>query len=397
MKPLEGIKIIDFTLIHGGPLATRLLADFGAEIIKIERVDGGEPGRLLQPKDENSGSGYFAYLNRGKKSISLDLSSDEGKKIIYRLAEDADAVVENYPYGVMKKHGLDYTNLKKINPKIIYASLSGYGHTGPRKEMELLDVQAQSMSGISSITGYPDQAPTRSGAELGCHVGGTYLATAVMIALISREKTGKGQMIDVSMVDSILATIEAAPIEYLIEGTERERTGNAYPSICPYDTFDTNDGSVSIGVSTDRQWGLFCEALGLEELIDDPRYRTNETRGANYRNGLRDLLQRKISAMSRFEVEKLMKEKRIPCGIVYEVSEAMRSDTVKERHMLIDVEDHTMGTVRMPGPAIKIDGKEEEITGAPRCGENTAEYLEKLGYTRDEIRAMEKKGTVGLL
>lgn len=396
MKPLKGIKIIDFTVTHGGPLATRLLSDFGAEVIKIERVGGGEAGRSLQPKDKNGNSGYFAYLNRGKKSIALDMGSNEGKKIIYKMAEEADAVVENYPYGTMKSMALDYASFKKINPEIIYASLSGYGHTGPRRAMKALDVQAQSMSGMSSISGYPDQAPTRSGAELACHVGGTYLAIAIMTAIINKEKTGKGQMIDISMVDCLLSTIEAAPIEYLIDGTERVRTGNSYPSICPYDTFDTNDGSVSVGVSTDRQWGLFCEALGLDELTDDPRYSTNETRGENYWDRLRDMLQDKIGAMSRFEVEALMKEKKIPCGIVYEVSEAMESETVKERNMLIDVEDHTMGAVRMPGIGIKFDGKEEDISGAPVCGENTEEYLENLGYSREEILCMAGHGVIGL-
>ncbi len=389
MKPLEGIKIVDFTITHGGPLATRLLADFGAEVIKIENANTGDPGRRLAPKDSEGNSGYFAFLNRGKRSVAVDMNSPQGKKALIKLIKEADVLVENFTASVMEQAGLDYDTLKQANPQLVYASLSGYGHTGPRKDMAALEVQLQSMSGISSISGYPDQAPTRAGTELACHVGGTYLSIAIMTALIHAEATGIGQKIDISIVDSVLSMIEAAPIEYTIDGTERERTGNSYPSICPYDTFDTNDGSISVGVSTDRQWGLFCEALGLEDLIENPKYKDNETRGRNYWSGLRDLLQDKLSTMSRFDVEKLLMEKKIPCGIVYEVEEAMESAPVKERNMLIDVEDQVMGSVKMPGVAIKFQTESEEIPGrAPAHGEHTAVYLAALGYSEDSIEAM---------
>ena len=394
MKPLEGIKIVDFTIAHAGTLSTMLLADQGAEVIKVENVENGELGRTFAPENEK-GSGYFAFLNRNKKGIAVDMSSEEGKDILLKLIADADVVTENFTYGIMDKCGLGYENLKKINPKIVYASLSGYGRTGPRKKMRALEVQMQSMSGISSISGYPDQAPTRAGTELACHVGGTYLSIAIMIAVISAKKTGIGQRIDVSIVDGVLSMIEAAPIEYTLNGTERERTGNSYPSICPYDTFDTRDGSISVGVSTDRQWGLLCQALGMEELIEDPRYKTNETRGSNYWSGLRDTIQDKLLTMSRFEVERAMRENKIPCGIVYEISEAMESDPVAERKMLIDVEDHTMGNVKMPGIAIKYQNEEENTpAGAPAHGEHTYMYLKELGYSDDEIKELAEKHIV---
>ena len=392
MRPLEGVKIVDFTVMHGGPLATRLLADFGAEIIKIEGVDG-ERGRHLEPLDENGNSGYFAYLNRGKKSVAVDITKEAGKEIVRKLLREADAVLENHPASTMEKLGFGYEAVKAINPRIVYASLSGYGHTGPMKDQAALDVQVQSMSGISFISGYPE-APVRSGAELGCHVGGTYLAMATMIAIIHAEATGIGQYIDISMVDSVLSMIEGAPIEYLIDGSERVRTGNSYPSICPYDTFVTCDGNISVGVSTDRQWGQFCRALGLEELIEDPRYATNMVRGVNYWTGLRDALQERIGKMSRFEVEALMAENKIPCGIAYEAEEAMDSVTVKERNMLIELEDHTMGKIVMPGLGIKLDGQEQPLTGAPRLGEHTVEYLLALGYPKVVIAKLAKDGVI---
>ena len=394
MRPLEGIKIVDFTVMHGGPLATRLLADFGAEVIKIEAVKG-ERGRNLEPLDANGNSGYFAYLNRGKKSVAVDISTAEGKEIVKKLIKGSNAVLENHPAHTMEELGLGYEAVKAINPGIVYASLSGYGHTGPMKDMAALDVQIQSMSGISFISGYPE-APVRSGSELGCHVGGTYLAMATMIAIIHAEATGEGQYIDISMVDSVLSMIEGAPIEYLIDGSERIRTGNSYPSICPYDTFVTKDGNISVGVSTDRQWGQFCHALGLDELADDPRYATNLERGVNYWTGLRDMLQEKIGQMSRFEIEALMNENKIPCGICYEAEEAMESVTVKERNMLIELEDHTMGKILMPGLGIKMDESEQPLTGAPRLGENTAEYLKALGYSDEAVAKLAKDGIIGL-
>lgn len=389
MRPLEGIKVVDFTQRHGGALSTMLLADFGAEVIKVESVHTGEPGRNSAPMDEAGNSGYFAFLNRGKKGIAVDMETEEGRDILMKLIQKAHVVTENLDHGYMERCGFGYEDLQKINPQIIYASLSGYGRTGPRKEMSALEVQLQCMSGISSISGYPDQAPTRAGTSLSYHVGGTYLSMAIMIALIHVEKTGVGQKIDIAISDSVFSMIEAAAIEYTLNGTERERTGNSYPSICPYDTFDTNDGSVSVGVSTDRQWGLFCQALGMEDLIEEPRYKTNETRGSNYWTGLRAFIQAKMSTMSRFEVESLMRENKIPCGIVYEVHEAMESDPIKERGMLIDVPDHAMGTVRMPGVPIKFSGEEEPIPdGAPIHGEHTAEYLKTLGYTSEMIEQL---------
>lgn len=396
MKPLEGVKVVDLTLTHAGTMSTLQLADHGAEIIKIEPTTG-EAGRSMAPLDKDGNSGYFAFLNRGKKSVAVDITTEEGRDIVKKLAKEADVVVENFSGGFMEKCGLGYEELKKDNPKLIYASLSGYGHTGPRKDLPALEVQMQSMSGISSISGFPEQGPVRAGGELACHVGGTYLSMAIVIALIDAQKTGEGQQIDIAMLDSVLSMIEAAPIEYTLDGTERELTGNAYPSICPYDTFDTNDGSISVGVSTDRQWGMFCDALGLEDLKADPRYENNATRGSHYFTGLRDKIQEKIGTMSRFEMEKIMSDTKIPSGIVYEVSEAMEYVPVKERNMLIDVEDHTMGKVTMPGTVVKFGGEEEGTKeGAPKVGENTKEYLAKIGYSDEEMKALADKGVIAM-
>lgn len=386
MKPLKGVRVVDFTITHAGPLSTMMLADFGAEVIKVENVRTGELGRTFEPLDDEGNSGYFAYLNRGKKGIAVDPSTPEGKEILFKLIKDADLVTENLAYGTMESWGLGYDALKGINRKLIYGSLSGYGRTGPRKGQKAMELQMQSMSGISSISGYADQAPVRTGAEFACHVGGTYLSIAIMLALINVERTGVGQQIDISIVDGVLSMIEAAPLEYTIDGTERERTGNSYPSICPYDTFDTFDGHISVGVSTDRQWGIFCKAMGMPELLENEEYKNNCTRGLNYLKGLRDYIQKKLYPMSRFEIERILKENKIPCGIVYEVSEAIESMPVKERNMMIEVEDYAMDSVKMPGQAIKFADLVDDIPiSAPLHGEHTEQYLKSLGYSKDEV------------
>lgn len=221
---------------------------------------------------------------------------------------------------------------------------------------------------------------------MGCHVGGTYLAMAISLALTHAQKTGEGQRIDVSLLDSLFAIIEGAATEYTLLGIERERTGNAYPSICPYDTFTTKNGSVSIGVSTDRQWQLFCNALGLQELANDPRYVTNEERGINYWTGLRDVLQEKINEYTKEEISELMTVNKIPCGIIKTVAEAMESEQVRERNMMITMDDPQMGKVVMPGVPIKINGVNEvDFCPAPAHGQDTEACLKSAGYSEEEI------------
>lgn len=386
MKPLENVKIIDFTITHAGTLATMLLAAFGAEVIKVEPVGAEDPGRRFPPYDEKGNSGYFAFLNRGKKAISVDITKQEGREVIKRLVSGADVVVKNFKEDYLADNGLGYEELKAVNPRIIYATLTGYGKGSPKEGKAALEVQIQSMCGISSISGYPDGAPVRAGSNVGCHVGGTYLAMAISLALTHAQKTGEGQQIDISILDSLFAIIEGAATEYTLLGIERERTGNAYPSICPYDTFTTKNGSVSIGVSTDRQWQLFCDALDLKELADDPRYMTNEERGINYWTGLRDVLQEKLNDYTKEEVSELMTANKIPCGIIKTVAEAMESDQIRERNMMITMEDHCIGTITMPGIPIKFnDLDESDFSSAPMHGQDTKTYLETIGYSAEEI------------
>lgn len=388
MKALEGIKVVDFTQAHAGSLATMLLADFGAEVIKIERAGVGDLARYWAPmKDGNSA--YYSYLNRGKKSMSINASKEEGKEIIRKLVKDADVVCENFKYGSMERMGLSYEELKKINPNIIYASLNGFGQTGPMKETIGLDLQLQAMSGLMDRTGFPDGPPTKVGAAMGDQLSGTYMALAINLALVHKKKTGEGQRVDIAILDSLFSILEAAPMTYCLKGEVPPRVGNSYPSISPYDTFKAKDGYVSIGISTDRQWCKFCSALGMDDLAKDERYMTNESRGDNYELGLKAAIEEVTGKMSKFEVEKKLRDARLACGAVYTVTEAMESEQIKVRNMLVEVEEKALGKVTIPGTVIKMNETPGVIEyGAPLLGEHTKYYLEKLGYSQEKIQEL---------
>lgn len=397
MKLLEGIKIVDFTQAHAGSLCTMILADFGAEVIKIERPGVGDLARYWAPF-KNDASGYYAYLNRNKNSISVDGSSEEGRKILLDLIKDADIVTENFKYGSMERMGLSYEKIKEVNPEIIYASLNGYGQTGPMKNTIGLDLQLQAGSGLMDRTGFPDGAPTKGGPAMGDQLSGTYMATAIMMALIEKQKTGKGQKVDIAIYDCLFSILEAAPITYCMYGSVPERVGNSYPSISPYDTFKTRDGYVAIGISTDRQWQKFCDTLGMEDLKNNELYKTNESRGDHYEEGLRQAIEDVTSKMSKFDIEQKMWDAHFACGAVYTVSEAMTTEQVKARNMLVEVYDETIGeNVRIPGTIIKMSETPGGIEkGAPVIGRDTVKYLTGLGYSEEQINKLAEEKIVQL-
>lgn len=395
MKPLQGVKVVDFTQAHAGSLATMILSDFGAEVIKIERPKVGDLARYWEPmKDGNSG--YYVYLNRGKKSMGIDAGSAEGKEILLNLIKEADVVTENFKYGSMERLGLDYETLKKVNPEIIYASLNGFGTTGPLKENIGLDLQLQAMSGIMDRTGFPDGPPTKVGAALGDQLSGLYMATGILLSLINKKKHNEGQKVDIGILDCLISILEAAPAAYSMTGETPSRTGNSYPGISPYDVFKCNDGYVAIGISTDNQWKKFCKALNLKELAENPLYDTNESRGIYYEKGLRDEIEAYLKQHSKFEIERILREERLACGAVCTVKEAMESPQIKHRNMVKKIKDENIGgEVGIPNTIIRLEktpGGFEE--GAPRLGEHTFKYLKELGYTEEEIKKLLDKNII---
>lgn len=387
MSLLEGIRVIDFTQAHAGSLATMILADFGAEIIKIERAGVGDLARYWAPMKEGN-SGYYAYLNRGKKSISLNASAPEGHEILVKLLETADVVTENFKFGSMERMGLSYEKIKEINPNIIYASLNGFGQTGPLKKSIGLDLQLQAMSGMMDRTGFADGPPTKAGAALADQLSGTYMALGIILSLIHREKTSVGQKVDIAILDALVSVLEAFPVMYSLNGKVPPRMGNGEACFAPYDTFPVSDGYIAVGVATDRQWEKFCHALGLPELLAEEQYCTNLNRCAHY-NTLRRELEQALAGRKKLETAELLQEAGVPCSVVQTVKEAMDTRQMKER-MLLHMEDSVLGDITMPNTAIKLEKTAARIeTGAPLLGEHTLQYLQQLGYSQKQLKELE--------
>ena len=392
---LDGIRVIDFTQGHTGSYGTMLLADFGAEIIKIEdHKTGGDVMRSSFPKNEK-GSAYHAYMNRGKRSVCADRHSQKGQEIIARLIETEDVVCDSFPAGELERCDLDYDRMKERNPRIIYASQTGFGKTGPMNNTAGNDLTAEALCGLMQITGYPEDKPTAHGSRMADQFGGVFLAFAIISALMARETTGEGQKIDISSADCMFTALEDSVVEAAMSGKRFEREGNRSRSIAPYDTFEVKDGIVSTAVSTNGQWKKFCEAMDMEELLDDPRYATNESRGENYDTSLRKIIADKFKDMTKWEIEALLRPYNIPSGPGYTVPEAFDSEQLSARNMVVEVEDKALGTVKMPGFPIKISGADDVPAGsAPLLGEDTEELLRAVGYDSGEIAAMAEEGII---
>ncbi len=389
MKLLEGIRIIDFTQAHAGSLCTMILSDFGAEVIKVEKPGSGDSAREWAPV-KNGASGYFTYLNRGKKSIAVNAFTEEGREILLGLMKDADVITENFKYGTMERMGLSYDKVKAVNPEIIYASLSGYGQTGPLRERGGIDLTLQAASGLMERTGFPDGDPVKAGVALGEHIGGTYMAMGIILALIEKKKRGQGQNVDISIMDSLYSVLETVPVTCCMTGKMEPRLGNGDAAVTPYDTFQTKDGYVSIGISADSQWEKFCDVMEMTELKTEERYRTNELRSINYEKGLKKAIADVMITMSKFEVQEKLRGARLACSVVYSVEEAMETPPIKERGMLVEVYDEGIGeNIQIPGTVIKMKETPGEFTeGAPLRGKHTGFYLESLGYTTERMEEL---------
>lgn len=381
MKALEGMKVLDLTHAYSGPFCTALLADNGAEVIKIEPLTGDQV-RSWGPIDEKSNeSGYFAFLNRNKKGVTLNLKSKEGRELFLKMAEDADVVVENYRVGITKKLGIDYQSIKEINPTIIYASISGFGQYGPLSHRSAYDIVAQSMGGIANITGFPDSPPTKAGPSIADNVTGIYLCVGIMMALYNRDRTGEGQQIDVSMVDTIFSLLENAVVTTTMTGKVPQREGNIDPAIAPFDIFEAKDGYVAIGVGNDKLFEKFCHTIRMPELLEDQRYKTNTLRCKNYFNGLQKTIQTWVSEREKDDIEALFEQAGIPCGPVLDMQEAINHPHIKAREMVVDIDHPTIGKMKIPGCPIKFSSTPGSVeTPAPLLGQHNKEVF----YLTDE-------------
>ncbi|WP_242873556.1 CaiB/BaiF CoA transferase family protein [Eubacterium barkeri] len=385
MKALTGLKVLDLTHAYNGPFCTTLLADNGADVIKIEPPQGDQC-RTWGPMDEKSGeSGFFAFLNRNKKGITMNLKDERAREIFYDLVRDADVVVENFRAGVSKKLKVDYETLKAINPKIIYASGSGFGQYGPLSDRPCYDIVAQSMGGMVNLTGFEDTPPVKVGPSVADNVTGIYLCVGTLMALYHREKTGEGQQVDVSMADTIFSLLENAIVKTTMAGYIPQREGNVDPSIAPFDIYEAADGYIAIGVGNDKLFGIFCEVIGMDYLLDNPMYTTNDLRCQNYKNGLQNLIRGWVSDKKKADLEAIFAEAGIPCGPVLNMQEAIEHPHFQAREMMVHSTHPTIGEMYFQGCPIKLTETPGSVDApAPLLGQHTQEVLglSDADYTR---------------
>ncbi len=394
-KPLEGVRVLDLSRVLAGPFCTMILSDLGAEVVKVELPGTGDDSRAFGPF-RNGQSLYFVNVNRGKQSVAIDLKSEAGRKLLVDLAKECDVLVENFRPGTMEKLGLGWDVLKEANPRLIYAAVSGFGHTGPDSGRPAYDILVQAMGGVMSITGWPDSPPTRVGLSMGDITAAVYCAAGVNAALFQRQKTGMGQKVDVSMLDCQLSILENALVRYQVDGHSPSPLGTRHPTITPFQAFRASDDWFVVAVGNDALWKKFCDALGRRDLLSDGRFATNGDRTRHYAD-LTPELERMFEAKDRGEWLSLLEKAGVPSAPVNTVKDVMADRQLAARNMFVTVEDERAGTVTIPGNPIKMDSVPESPTrpSAPSIGEHTDRVLrDLLGLDEAAIASLRAQGTV---
>lgn len=397
MKILENIRVLDLTNVLAGPFATLQLALMGAEVIKIENPQGGDLARKLGNVPEYSKMGMgtsFLAQNSNKKSMTLNLKTEEGKEIFRKLLKTADVVVENFKAGVMEKLGFPYQKMYEINPKIIYCAISGFGQTGPLADRPAYDQIIQGMSGVMAVNGDERLNPLRCGFPICDTVGGLTAAFAIVSALFHRERTGEGQFIDVALLDSIMPLLGWTASNLMIGGQDPIPMGNENFTAAPSGTFKTKDGYINIAANEQKQWEALADTLGLSELKTDPRFQDREARKKN-RYILKDIIEQKLIENTTDYWVKVLIEKDVPCGEILSLREALNSPQLKHRGTIGEIEVEGIGKVKLfnlPPKFSKVECKIE--TPPPKFSQHTSEILKELGYTDDEIRNFKEKGVI---
>ncbi len=392
--PLKGIRVLDLTRILAGPYATMILRDLGAEVIKIEQPGIGDEARDFGPF-KNDFSLYFMSVNRGKKSITLNLKSPRGKELFLELVKGSDILVENFRPGTMEKLGLDYESLKTHHPSLLYAACSGFGQTGPYAMRGAYDMIIQGMGGIISITGEPDRPPVRVGTSIGDITSALFTAIGILSALRHRDQTGEGQLIDVGMLDCQVAILENAMVRYFSTGDIPRPLGRRHPAITPFEIFESADGYVVIAIGNNELWRKFCEHVDHPELIDDERFHTNALRTENHES-LFPILAEIMCRRTTDEWVEALETIGVPCGPVNTVDKVANDPQVLARDMIAEVEHNTTGTVQIPGIPIKLSETPGQIDApAPNLGEHTSEVLTGLlGLEAEEVNQLKQNGIV---
>ncbi len=393
--PLEGIRVVDLTRILAGPYCTMMLGDMGAEIIKIENPDGGDDTRSWGPPFLNGVSAYFISINRNKKSLTLNLKDERGKELLRDLIRNSDVTVENFRPGTLDKLGFSWEEIHRINPAMIFASLSGFGQTGPRKSEPGFDVVIQGEGGLMSITGEPDGPPNKVGASVADITAGMLAAQGILLSLYHREKTGVGQMVDVGMLDGQVALLTYHANGYFATGKVPPRRGNKHPSITPYETYSCKDGYFNLGVGNDSLWRRFCDAMGLGHIKEDPKFAVNKDRVDN-RLELQEILDALFAEKTVEETLEALRGAGIPCGPINNLAQVLSEPQVLARDMVVDLDVPIAGPTKVTGVPIKLSETPGAVrTPPPTLGQHTEEVLETvLGMDEAQRNTLRQEGVV---
>ncbi|MDD2481753.1 MAG: CaiB/BaiF CoA-transferase family protein [Lutispora sp.] len=395
-KPLEHIKVLDFTRVLAGPYCTMIFANMGAEIIKIERPGSGDDSRDFGPF-MNGQSAYFVSINRGKKSIALDLKSPKAIELVKELVKEVDIVAENFRPGTMEKLGLGYEELKKINPRLIFATMSGFGQTGPYSKRPAYDMIVQGMGGIMSITGEEGGAPVRVGTSIGDITAGMFGAIGVLAALVDREISGQGRMVDVAMLDGQLSILENAISRYTATGEIPKPLGARHPSIAPFEAYKTKDSYVIIACGNDVLWEKFCKLTDREDLLTMDIFKTNADR-THHVDELKKYMNEIFGQKTTAEWDEYLNKNGVPCSPINTVDKLFTDPQIEARKMLIEVDQPGVGKIKIAGNPIKLSGMEEQEIPkdpAPQIGEHSELILKKyLNYSDEKIEELKKDNVI---
>jgi len=402
MHSLEHLRVLDVSRALAGPYCAMMLGDFGADVIKVELPDRGDESRSWGPpfvgkpyQSYPGESAYFMAINRNKRSITVNLKSPEGQEIIRRLAAESDVLVENYRTGTLEKMGLGYEDLRLLNPRLIYCSISGYGRNGPYADRPGYDFTIQAEGGIMGMTGPEDGAPYRVGISIIDLTTGIFACTAIWAALYTRELTGEGQLIDISLLDTSVALLANVACNYLVGGVEPLRMGNAHFTIAPYEVFRARDRWFTLGAANPRQWEMVCEVIGKPELKNDPRFVTNKDRVAN-RAALAKILNEAFAQKDASEWLAKLQEADIPSGPINTIPDVFNHPQATVRNFKVEIEHPTAGMINLPGFPYKMSQTPAKIhRPPPLLGEHTEEVLiERLGYTSEKVAQLKEQKVI---
>jgi crotonobetainyl-CoA:carnitine CoA-transferase CaiB-like acyl-CoA transferase len=392
--PLSSLLVLDLTRVLSGPYCTMLLADMGARVVKVEQPARGDDTRGWGPPFLEGESAYFLSVNRNKQSLALDLKQPAARRALEALLDRADVLVENFRPGTMERLGLGYEEVTASRPRLIYCSISGFGQTGPRRDEPGYDAVVQAEGGLMSITGPADGPPYRLGVAISDIVAGMFAAQGITLALFARERTGRGQRVDIGMLDTTAALLTYQAAIYFATGVAPGRLGNRHPTIVPYETFAASDGDFVVAVGNDEQWKRFCEVLELTSMAQNPMFATNRFRVEHY-DVIRPVLAHTLATRTRAEWVATLKGAGVPCGAVRDIGEVLQDAQIGAREMVATVEHARAGSLRLLGVPIKLSDTPGAVQAPPpMLGEHTRAILTELGMSPEEIEDLARAGAI---